>query len=76
MGLKEGAGLAVKQVNPDSVGGKMGLQEGDVILEIDGKAASDVSAFNEAVSEAKKNKVIRLKIQRGSAAIFLASPLD
>ena len=76
MGLKEGAGLAVKQVNPDSVGGKMGLHEGDVILEIDGKAASDVSAFNQAVSEAKKNKVIRLKVQRGSAAIFLASPLD
>ena len=76
MGLKEGAGLAVKQVNPDSVGGKMGLKEGDVILEIDGKAASDVSAFNQAVSEAKKNKVIRLKVQRGSAAIFLATPLD
>src|SRR5208283_1730569 len=44
MGLKEGVGLAIKQVNPDSVGGKMGLQEGDVILEIDGKPASDVAA--------------------------------
>jgi serine protease Do len=76
MGIKEGVGLAIKQVNPDSVGGKMGLREGDVILEIDGKAASDVSAFNQEVKEAKKNKVIRLKIQRGSATIFLGTELD
>jgi serine protease Do len=76
MGLKEGVGLAIKQVNPDGAGSKMGLQEGDVILEIDGKTVSDVSAFNKEVTEAKKNKVIRLKVQRGSATIFLATQLD
>ncbi len=76
LGLKEGVGLAIKQVSPDGVGSKMGLQEGDVILEIDGKPASDMSAFNQEVTEAKKNKVIRLKIQRGSATIFLATQLD
>ncbi len=76
MGLKEGVGLAIKQVNPDGVASRMGLHEGDVILEIDGKAASDVSAFNQAVTDAKKNKVIRLKIQRGSSTIFLGSQLD
>ncbi len=65
MGIKAGVGLAVKQVNPDGVGSRMGIHEGDVILEIDGKTASDVSAFNQEVTEAKKNKVIRLKIQRG-----------
>jgi len=76
MGIKEGVGLAVKQVNPDGVGSRMGLHEGDVIMEIDGKTASDVSAFNQEVTDAKKNKVIRLKIQRGSAIIFLATTLD
>ncbi|MGO9567366.1 MAG: PDZ domain-containing protein [Desulfomonilaceae bacterium] len=76
MGIKEGVGLAVKQVNPDGVGSRMGIHEGDVILEIDGKTASDVSAFNQEVTEAKKNKVIRLKIHRGSATIFLATTLD
>jgi len=76
MGLKEGAGLVVKQIKPDSTGSKLGLREGDVILEIDGKPASDVSAFNKEVTEAKKNKVIRLKVKRGSATIFLATQLD
>jgi serine protease Do len=76
MGLKGGVGLAVKQLTPGGVGSRMGLQEGDVILEIDGKGVSDVSAFNEEVAQAKKNKVLRLKIQRGSATIFLATGLD
>ena len=76
MGLKEGVGLAIKQVSSDGVGSRMGLQEGDVILEIDGKPVSDVSAFNKQVAKAKKNKVIRLKVQRGSATIFLATTMD
>ncbi len=76
MGLKEGAGLSIKQVNSDGVGSRMGLQEGDVILEIDGKPVSDVASFNQQVAQAKKNKVIRLKIHRGSATIFLATTMD
>ncbi|MGB6063418.1 MAG: DegQ family serine endoprotease [Desulfomonilaceae bacterium] len=76
MGLKEGAGLSIKQVNSDGVGSRMGLQEGDVILEIDGKPVSDVASFNQQVAQAKRNKVIRLKIHRGSATIFLATTMD
>jgi S1-C subfamily serine protease len=45
------------------------------VLEVDGKPVSDVAAFTKAVAEAKSAGLIRLKIQRGSAKIFLASPL-
>ncbi len=54
---------------------KNGLRAGDVILEVDGKAVATAADFNKAVKEAKENKVIPLKIQRGTAKVFLGSPL-
>jgi serine protease Do len=72
MGLKEGEGVLIKEVNPDGRGASMGLTAGDVVLEVDGKAATGVSEFNKEVEQAKKNGVIRLMIKRGSATIFLA----
>ena len=75
MGLKDGEGLLVKDIASDGAGAKIGLRAGDVILEIDGTAVSGMDEFKKAVSTAKKNKVIRLMIQRGSAKIFLAGTL-
>ncbi len=74
-GIKMGEGLKVKDLTPDGVGRNMGLRGGDIILEIDGRPVSDVATFNSAVKQAKKNKVIRLKVQRGTARIFLGSDL-
>jgi len=50
----------------------MGLIKGDIILEVDGKPASDVSEFNKEVQQAKKAGIIRFLIRRGSATIYLA----
>ncbi|MHB8203060.1 MAG: DegQ family serine endoprotease [Desulfomonilaceae bacterium] len=76
MDLKEGQGILVKDISSDGVGARMGLHSGDVILEVDGTTVSTVDSFTKAVSEAKKNKVIRLKVQRGTAKIFLAGTID
>ncbi len=76
MGLKEGEGVRIKEItNQDGSGSRMGLRVGDVVLEVDGKPVSDVAVFTKAVAEAKSSGLIRLKIQRGSAKVFLASPL-
>jgi Do/DeqQ family serine protease len=72
LGLKKGQGLIVKEVNPRGSGAAIGLRQGDIILEADGKIVSNTEEFNKLVTEAKKNGVIRLMIQRGSATIFLA----
>jgi serine protease Do len=76
LGLKEGEGLKVTEVNPTGQGAKMGLRSGDVILEVDGKPVTDLAGFNKGVADAKKGGVIRLKIQRDSATIFLGAPMD
>jgi len=75
LGLKEGEGVRVKDLQADGAGSQMGLKSGDVILEVDGKPVSDVAAFNKAVVEAKKNKLVRLKVQRGTGNLYLAAPL-
>jgi serine protease Do len=75
LGLKDGEALVVKAVKPDGTGRKLGLQPGDAILEVDGAPISDVPTFNNKVSEAKKNKVIRLTVQRGKDVLILATTL-
>ncbi|MBI4964702.1 MAG: DegQ family serine endoprotease [Desulfomonile tiedjei] len=75
LGIKEGQGVRVKDLEADGAGSQMGLKSGDVILEIDGKTVSDIEAFNKAVKESKKSKLIRLKVQRGQGNLFLAGPL-
>ena len=75
LGLKDGEALVVKAVQPDGTGRKLGLQPGDAILEVDGAPISDVPTFNTKVSEAKKNKVIRLTVQRGKDVLILATTL-
>jgi serine protease Do len=75
LGLKEHKGLIIKEVNPEGRGAAMGLTKGDVILEVDSKPISSVPEFNNEVEQAKKNGVIRLTIQRGSATIYLAENL-
>lgn len=75
LGLKDGEGLRVKDLSEDGTGSRMGIKPGDVILEVDGKPVSEASGFNKALSEAKKNQVIRLKVQRGAQKLFLAGPL-
>jgi serine protease Do len=75
MGLKDNEGVRVKEVDPDGAGGRLGLKPGDVILEVGEKPIKDITEFNAAVKEAKENKVIRLRFQRGNAKIIRAIEL-
>ncbi len=72
LGLKENAGLIIKEVKPDGRGAAMGLIKGDVILEVDSKPISSVTEFNKEVEQAKKSGVIRLTVHRGSATLYMA----
>jgi serine protease Do len=72
MGLKEGLGVVITHVSPSGKGSAMGLRDGDVILEVDGKMIKGVSELNKEVTASKKNGIIRMMIQRGSATIYLA----
>ena len=74
--LKPGAdGVTVADVDPDSAAADKGIKQGDVILEVGGKAVSRpsevASAINRARSDGKKSVLMRLKSDSGEHFIAL-----
>ncbi|MGH2771598.1 MAG: S1C family serine protease [Actinomycetota bacterium] len=64
VGLPEADGLLVRQVEEGSPAEKAGIQEGDLITALGGKAISDVDALHEALASASGE--IELKVLRGT----------
>ncbi len=75
LGLQNAQGLRVANVDSESLGSSMGLRSGDVILEVNGKAVSDLASFRKGLTLAKKTKTVTLKIQRGDSRIYLGAPI-
>ena len=72
-----GKGVVVTAVDPDGPAAEHGLQEGNVILEVGGKAVADAGDVRKALSEAKaqgKHDVL-VRVKVGSATRFVALPL-
>jgi len=72
-----GKGVVVTAVDPDGPAAEQGLQKGNVILDVGGKAvanAGDVrSALTEAKAQGKHDVLVRVKV--GNATRFVALPL-
>ena len=59
------AGLAVANVTADSPGAKAGLQNGDVVLTIDGKKVTERSELADLLRAHKEGDKIEVKFRRG-----------
>jgi serine protease Do len=62
--LPDASGAIISQVTPDSPAGHAGLQSGDVIRSLDGRAIPNGSALQVAVSEMRPGDSIELGILR------------
>jgi serine protease Do len=70
-------GVVVTEVDPDGAAADRGLQAGDVILNVGGKAVSDAGDIRKAVSEAKaggKHDVL-MRVKTSQATRFVAVPV-
>jgi serine protease Do len=69
-------GALVAKVNPDKTAAAAGIQAGDVIVSVNGKAVSDAHAVKVAVADAAKSgrKSVLLLIERGDSKTFVAVP--
>ena len=75
---KDGSGVMITEVDPSGAGSEKGMQKGDVILEIGGKAVSKPSEVRTAIDEAKKEGrkaiILRVKNEEGVRFVALAFP--
>jgi serine protease Do len=63
-GLKEKKGALVAQVSPGSPAEKAGIEQGDIILEFDGKKLSEANDLPRIVASSPVGKSIDLKLSR------------
>ena len=70
-------GVVVTAVDPDGAAAEHGVQSGDVILEVGGKAVSNVSEVKKAVTEARDQgkRSVLMRVQSGDNARFVALPV-
>jgi serine protease Do len=67
--LRVDGGLMVEMAGP--VGRQAGLQRGDVVLSVNGRAVSSAEGFRDALGAAGKGGTVALLVQRDGARQFL-----
>ena len=72
LGLKKSGGVVVAQVEPGSPADEGGLQEGDVIREVNRKPVKNTEDFMQKLEKAKDQNTVLLFIQRGDHKLFAA----
>jgi serine protease Do len=75
-GLNEKTGLLIADVDQGSPAAQAGLQEGDLIVEVNRKPVSKVSELQKAVADSRKEGSVLLLLKRKTASLFVALPLN
>lgn len=68
-GSKESNGILVSEVVPDSPAAKAGLQQDDVIVELNGQTVGDTGAFRTQIAMTPKGKDVELTISRNGERV-------
>ena len=63
-------GVVVSKIEPGSIAQNTGIQEGDLIKEVNNKEVKDVSEFEKTMKESKETVLFLIK--RGDATIYIA----
>lgn len=65
-------GVVITEVKPGSMGAKMGLKPGYVVLSLNHKKVINVENFNEALSSVEKGKKVLILVKYGDVARFFS----
>jgi serine protease Do len=76
LGVRGDKGVVVTDVEPDSLADRAGIQEGDLIREINGVRVSGVSDYSKLIAAAKKGGYLKMLLRRGDASLFVALRLE
>jgi serine protease Do len=72
MGIAPGEGVLVAAVAGDGAAADVGIQQGDVVLEVDRKPVHSVSEYQQAMRAVKGGSMVLLRLQRQQASIYVA----
>ncbi|MBF0492883.1 MAG: DegQ family serine endoprotease [Deltaproteobacteria bacterium] len=72
LGLRSKKGVLVARVGQDSAAQWVGLQGGDVILEINSNPINSLEDYNQTVSKIKNGDIVRMLVKRGQRSSYLA----
>lgn len=75
-GLDRPMGAIVTTVTGDSPADRAGLEQGDIILEVNGKTVKDVDDLRFKISEIRPGNDVRLVVQRDGASRNMTAVLD
>ena len=74
-GLTEKSGLVIADVDQGSPAGEAGLQEGDLIVEVNRKRVTRVAELQSEVAASRKKGSVLLLVKRKTASLFVSVPL-
>ncbi|MFI5308685.1 MAG: trypsin-like peptidase domain-containing protein [Polyangiales bacterium] len=75
-GYQGKGGVLVQDVSADGPGAKAGLKAGDIILERDGKPASDVTSFRNGIAQSAPGTSLALVVFRDGKRMSLSAKLE
>jgi serine protease Do len=67
-------GVVITEIDPDSAASAAGLQQGDIIVQVNRKPVTTVSEFNKTVSEGASRESTLLLVKRGQGTQFVVVP--
>jgi serine protease Do len=74
-GLTQKEGVVIAGVEPGSPAAEVGLQEGDLVAEVNHKKVTKVGEFQAALDESKKAGSVLLLVKRKDASLFVVLQL-
>ena len=74
--MSNASGAVVTEVDPNSAGGKAGLQIGDVITELNGKSVTDAGELQMEVGQKRPGETIQLEVMRDGKTMSIPVTLE
>jgi serine protease Do len=75
-GLSDKAGVLISAVDPGSPAAQVGLQEGDLVVEVNHKPVTKAGDFQSAVAASRKDGKVLMLVKRKNASLFVLLPLN
>ena len=66
--------MVITEVDPDSASSAAGLQQGDIVVQVNRKPVNSVSEFNSAVKAGASRESTLLLVKRGQGTQFVVVP--